>query len=392
MAQLSDFDEIRPYSDSEVRGAIKELLDDRQFRTVVRGLVPWLPYSVTRAIINLMLVGVNNAEGFQGRVMRPVCKAILARRSDGYRFVPSLENSWDKCYTFVSNHRDIVLDISIMNLMLYESPAHTTCELAIGDNLLIYPWIERLVRINKAFIVRRSLPPRELLMSSILMSQYMHFAIREKHENLWIAQREGRAKDSSDNTQEGVIKMLTLGDDVAPIDSLRELNIVPLTVNYEFDPCDFLKAKEFQQKRDNPKYKKTRQDDLTNMSIGIFGYKGRIVFRTAPCINEWLDELKGLEHNDFFREVATRMDQRIHSNYELFPNNYIALDLLNGSREYASHYTDEDEHRFEDYLTGQISKIDLENKDNDFLRERILTMYANPLKNYLKATNKKQNI
>ncbi len=385
MPQLSDFDAIRPYTDSEIRGAIRELLDDKQFQAVVHRLVPWVPTSVAMALLRLLLTGVNTVEGFQGRVMRPTCKAILKHHSDGYSYTPNPTNTPDRCYTFISNHRDIVLDISIFNLLLYDGPFHTTCEIAIGDNLLIYPWIERLVRMNKSFIVRRSLPPRELLASSQLMSQYMHYAINELHENLWIAQREGRAKDSSDNTQEGVIKMLTIGDNLSPIDSLRQLNIVPLTVSYEFDPCDFLKAKEFQLKRDNPNYKKTRQDDLTNMSTGIFGYKGRIVYRTANCINEWLDSLSSLSHNDFFRAVALRMDQQIHSNYELYPNNYIALDRLNHTDDYASHYTGEDICRFDDYLARQIDKIDLPNKDIDYLNERILTMYANPLKNYIKS-------
>ncbi len=385
MAQLSDFDEIRPYSDEEVRIGIRTLLADRQFKTAVKAVVPWLPYPVSKAIIRLLLIGVKTTLGFQIRVMRPVAKSILRKKSDGYTYTPNPNNTWDKRYTFISNHRDIILDIATFNLLLYGSHAPAICQIAIGDNLLIYPWIKHLVRLNKAFVVRRSLPPKEMLQSSILMSQYMHFVIKETRENIWIAQREGRSKDSSDNTQEGVIKMITLGDDVAPIDSLREMNIVPLTISYEFDPCDFLKAQEFQLKRDNPKYKKSRQDDLINMRTGIFGYKGRIVFRTANCINEWLDELKDLPHQEFFREITARLDREIHSNYEIYPNNYVALDLLNGNNDNADHYSEGDVKRFEDYLEGQLNRVVLPNKDIPFLRERMLTMYANPLRNYRQA-------
>ncbi len=392
MATLSEFDEIRPYSPGETRGAIKELLDDRQFKAVVRGFVPWLPYGVIRALIKLWLVGVRTPQEFQVRVMRPVAKAILARSTDGYS-VHGLENvSWDKRYTFISNHRDIILDVSIFNLLLYEHKAPSTCEIAIGDNLLIYPWIKRLVRLNKAFIVRRSLPARELLKSSVLMSRYMHFAINEKHENIWIAQREGRAKDSSDRTQEGVLKMLSIGYDGSPAEALEDMNIVPLAISYEFDPCDWLKAREFQLKRDNPSYRKTRQDDLENMRTGIFGYKGRVVFRVAECIDNRIEGMKDMSHAEFFRTAPGIIDGEIHSRYELFPNNYIAEDLLSGRHENEEHYTGADSRRFGKYLDAQLAKIDIPGKDEDFLRECMLTMYANPLRNYREAVKKKEEI
>ncbi len=387
MARLSDFDDIRPYSADEVRGAIRELLDDRQFKAVMKSLVPRLPYCVTRCLLRLALIGVKTPQGFQARVMRPFAKSIIRRYTDGVSYFPNDGVTWDKRYTFISNHRDIILDVSIFNLLLYENRASGTCEIAIGDNLLIYPWIKRLVRLNKAFIVHRSLPARELLKSSILMSRYMHFAINEKRENIWIAQREGRAKDSSDLTQEGVIKMLTIGYDGSAYDALRDMNIVPFTISYEFDPCDWLKAQEFQQKRDNPSYKKTRQDDLTNMKTGIFGYKGRVVYRVSNCINDSLEELKGLPTAELLREVTRRIDLQIHTGYELFPNNYIAFDRLNGNRDNEAHYTKADEKRFDNYLQTQLDKINIPDKDTEFLTERMLTMYANPLRNYRAAMN-----
>ena len=231
--------------------------------------------------------------------------------------------------------------------------------------------------MNKAFTGRRGLSLRETLAASQWMSRYIHYAVTQKRENIWIAQREGRAKDSNDRTQDAVLKMLAMGGD------LQELNIVPLTISYEFDPCDYLKAQEFQQKRDNPAFKKSRQDDLDNMKTGILGYKGRVVYRTAAPINTWIEELKDVPKTEFFKAVAERMDREIHRGYELFPCNYIALDELNGNNDNAGHYTDADKQCFEKYLSGQIAKINIPNKDEAFLRERILTMYANPVKNKL---------
>ena len=264
-------------------------------------------------------------------------------------------------------------------------------EIGIGDNLLIYPWIKRLVRMNKAFTVRRGLTAHEMMRSSQLMSRYIHYAVTQKKENIWIAQREGRAKDSDDRTQDSVLKMLAMGattPDGSPSGSLRELNIVPLTISYEYDPCDYLKAQEFLQKRDNPAFKKSRQDDLDNMKTGIFGYKGRVQYHCAAPINTWLDELKDLPRNEFFPAVSQRIDRELHRNYRLYPCNYIALDELEGTQTYADHYTLQDKERFENYLQGQLAKIKIPNKDEAFLRERMLTMYANPLRNYLTAHEK----
>ena len=195
------------------------------------------------------------------------------------------------------------------------------------------------MRINKSFIVQRSLSVRELLASSKRMSEYMHFAIREKHENIWIAQREGRAKDSDDRTQESVLKMMALGGEGSPLERLKQLNIVPLSISYEYDPCDFLKAKEFQQKRDIPGFKKSREDDLANMQTGIFGFKGHIVYRLADPVNTWIDTLADLPKGQFFTAVAERMDRAIHAGYTLYPGNYAALDLLHGTHDYADRYT-----------------------------------------------------
>ena len=278
-----------------------------------------------------------------------------------------------------------MLDSAFLDVMLVDAGHPTTVEIGIGDNLLIYPWIKRLVRMNKAFTVRRGLTAHEMMRSSQLMSRYIHYAVTQKKENIWIAQREGRAKDSSDQTQDAVLKMLAMGGD------LRELNIVPLTISYEFDPCDYLKAQEMQQKRDNPAFKKSRQDDLDNMKTGIFGYKGRVHYHCAAPINTWIDELSDLPKKEFYETLSHRLDCELHQHYRLYPCNYIALDMLENSKASSdsSHYIAADVERFEKYLAGQLAKIELPNKDEAFLRERMLTMYANPLRNYQAATGAK---
>lgn len=386
MAIPAEFDEIRPYDTGEVQQAFNELLADRQFSTMLRGIVPWLPKSLRNAVLKMAFIGVKSPLDFQKRFMKPIVQHIIRKHTDGCTFDDNcLPRDFSLRYTFVSNHRDIVLDSALLDVMLVEAGYPTTVEIGIGDNLLIYPWIKRLVRMNKAFTVRRGLTPKEMLRSSQIMSRYIHYAVTQKHENIWIAQREGRAKDSDDRTQDSVLKMLAMGGEGKPIDSLREINIVPLTISYEFDPCDYLKAQEFQQKCDNPAFKKSRQDDLDNMKTGIFGYKGRVHYHCAAPINTWIDELGDLPKTEFFAALSKRIDRELHANYCLFPCNYIALDELEGTKKYAQHYTEADKKRFEDYLKGQLEKVKIANPDVKFLRERMLTMYANPLRNYLKA-------
>ncbi len=386
MATLSDFDDIRPYAPGEVQPALRSLLKDRQFKLILKGFAPWLPPFIRHGVLRVGFLGIDTILDFQKRFMKPAVRWLLHKATDGCDITVEPSITWDNHYTFISNHRDIVLDSAVLDYMLLKTGSPTTCEIAIGDNLLIYPWIRTLVKLCGSFTVRRSLTPKEMMKSSIHMSEYIHYVIHNNGHHLWIAQREGRAKDSSDNTQESVLKMLALGYDGTHLEALRDLNIVPLTISYEYDPCDYLKAMEFQLKRDNPSFKKSRQDDLDNMKTGIFGYKGRVKYITSRCINEWIDELDDLGSQDFYQEVARRMDKAIHSHYHLFPNNYIALDRLNDNRNYSDHYTLEDEKRFDEYLKGQLAKIDIPEKDEAFLTERMLTMYANPLRNYLEAT------
>jgi len=399
-----EFDEIRPYEAGEMKQAFEELINDRQFSLLLKGFVPWLPKSIRNGLLRLAFIGIKTPLDFQLRFMKPIVWYFVRKYTDGLTFDDTALQTPNSTlytlhsthrYTFVSNHRDIVLDSAFLDVLLNKNGYPTTVEIGIGDNLLIYPWIKRLVRMNKAFTVRRGLTAHEMMRSSQLMSSYIHYAVTQKKENIWIAQREGRAKDSDDRTQDSVLKMLAMGSPVESeniADKLRDLNIVPLTISYEYDPCDYLKAQEMQQKRDNPAFKKSRQDDLDNMKTGIYGYKGRVHYHCGTPIDEWIDEYKDLPKKDFYTALAHRMDSEIHRHYRLYPCNYISLDLLeNGERRTLhSNYTPDDVKHFEEYLSAQLAKIKIPNKDEAFLRTQMLTMYANPLRNYLAAHDDKR--
>lgn len=385
---IHEFDDIRPYERGEMKQALESLLADRHFDKIMSSFAPWLPRGLRNVLLRAMFLGVHTPLDFQLRFMKHVVRHVLRKHAHGYTFdhatIPNTGNQ-----LFISNHRDIVLDSAILDLMLFDAGFPTTCEIALGDNLLIYPWIKTLVRMNKAFIVRRGLKMKEILESSQLMSRYMHYAITRKKENIWIAQREGRAKDSSDHTQDSVLKMLALGGEGSEVERLRELNIVPLTISYEYDPCDYLKAQEFQQKRDNPGWKKCKQDDLDNMKTGIFGYKGHIHYCTGTPVNSWIDELSDMPKTELFKEMARRLDSAIHAGYMLYPGNFIAYDELHGTGTFFNRYSAYDKKVFDEYLRGQLAKVTIPHPDVPFLRQCLLTMYANPVVNKMQVVDLK---
>ena len=375
----SKFDDIAPLYDHEVKQAIQDILVDPGFQHAVKYIMPEIDWDEFSAEMSKYAT----KKEFQSRMIYPVIKALGMRVSSSMKL-----DNWESIdrsveHLFLSNHRDIVLDAGLLNILRHEKGFETT-EIAIGDNLLIHPWIDKLVRLNKSFIVRRGLSIKERLIASKHMSEYIHYAISEKKESVWIAQREGRAKNSDDRTQDSLLKMLALyPEDKSFIESLKELNLIPLSISYEYDPCDYLKAKEFQQKRDNPEFKKTQRDDLLNMEIGILGKKGNVVFRFGKCINTELDKITEPDKRLQPEIAAQIIDKEIHRNYEIFPCNYIAYDLFYKETRFEDKYTSEQLEEFKDYLDKQIKKIDLDYNDYDYVWDKMLEMYSNTLKNYL---------
>ena len=376
----AEYDEIRPYLPEELPQVFEELIADPEFQAAIGYAFQGMPFEQIAAA---MRASKDNLE-FQKNIVYPFVKGVVQKLSSG--LTVSYDNKENMAASLcMSNHRDIIMDSAFLCILFVETVGNTV-EIAIGDNLLIRPWIKKLVRVNRSFIVQRSASIREMLASSKRLSSYIHHTITERKQPIWIAQREGRAKDSNDRTQEGLIKMLSMysGGDI--IDALKVLNIAPTTISYEYDPCDYLKAKEFQQKRDNPEHKKSPMDDLINMKAGMFGYKGGIHYHVAACINDEIDAIdRSLGKNEKTAAVARIIDKHIHKNYKFWAINYYFYELLTGDARFADKYTAEEKARLDAYLQGQVEKVDLPDRDDDFCRTKILEMYANPVINHLKA-------
>lgn len=384
MEKNAEFDDIRPYYDEEVAPVIKRLLSDPQFQEVTGTVFSKEKWNE----LETLMQSITTKKAFQQDVIRGGVCHVVGKTMDSMACT-GLENiSKEKAYTYISNHRDIVLDAALLAIMM-SYQGYETMEIAIGDNLLLQPWIENVVRLNKSFIVKRGISVRQMLEVSTHLSRYIHFAIRDKHESVWIAQREGRAKDSNDKTQDSVLKMLSIGGEGNFLENIKELNIAPVSLSYEYDPCDYLKAKEFQQKRDNPEFKKSKADDLLNMETGIAGYKGNVLFQIGKPINESINKLDlNLPKNELITQIALLIDKEIYLNYHFYSGNYIAYDHLWGNGKFKDKYTDKERETFYKYIEEQVSKIELENKDVPYLTTKIMEMYAFPVKNNLSVTEK----
>lgn len=377
-----NFDEIRPVNNDEVKGAIEELITNEDFQRAFRYLKPDLDWEAFSKVMR----ACKTKEEFKSLLSYDAVSTV-ARKTTFSLTVSGktrLPEDHSPC-TFISNHRDIVLDAAFLNVMLYDVGYGMT-QVAIGDNLLIRPWIKTLVRLNNSFIVKRGVSVRQMLEVSGTLSAYIHHTIKETKESIWIAQREGRAKDSDDKTQGSILKMLNIGGDADILTNLMSLNIVPVSISYEYDPCDYLKAQEFQQKRDNPDYVKSQRDDLLSMETGILYDKGRVHFTMGNPINSQLENLdSNLDKVELYSAVATIIDKEIYRHYRFYPCNYVAFDLRNNTSRFGENYSLKDKEEFEAYLQKQLDKIIIPNKDESYLRMKMLEMYSNPLKNHLET-------
>ena len=370
------FDDIRPFNDDEIPAAVASLSKEEYFRKVAE----YLPGDTDTFMQEFSKV--STTDDFQTRMLFPFLRWIARTTSDSLLGVGFGNIDPSKPYTYISNHRDILLDATLLGLLLAEHGIPTP-ETALGDNLLVYPWMSQLVRVNKSIIVYRNMPMMKTLEEAHRLSGYINHALRDKNRSVWIAQREGRAKNSDDRTQESVIKMLALEGDGDLRHNVEALNIAPVSISYEYDPCDYLKAREFQLKRDNPDYRKSPKDDLKSMSTGLLGKKGNIRFSISGSINAEVAKLPcHLKRSEFFTAVAAIMDRKIHQGYCLFAGNYVAYDMLAATGRFADKYTAAEKQEFETYLEGQLAKIEnLPRPDYPYLKARMLEMYANPLRN-----------
>lgn len=379
----AEFEDIAPYNDAQYREKIALLVKEPGFEHAVRYVLPDVNYP---EFVDELL-RVNDQHDFQYKVMGPFLEMLVKTTTSGLS-CDGLENIQpDRSYTFITNHRDIVLDASFLNLCFIRNRMPIT-QVAIGNNLLIYDWITDLVKLNRSFIVKRDTRMVEALEAARHLSAYIHYAINERHESVWIAQREGRAKDSNDLTQESLIKMIGLAPGESPKENILGASLLPVSISYEFDPNDYLKAREFLLKRRDPNYKKSQRDDLFSMETGILNYKGRVHMRIGNCINSELESYAGTTRLEVVKEACRLIDRSIHCGYRLFPCNYIAYDEVNNSHEFESRYSQADVDSFNEYINRQLDRIDVPDvtpDEREYMHGMMLSMYANPLKNHLAA-------
>ncbi len=354
---LHRFDDIRPLENSEVKNAIEELVANEDLVEALRYIKPDLDKDKFIAYMRTC----KTKEEFKSilayeTVMTIAKKTTFSLTISGRSRLPE----GNPACTFISNHRDIVLDAAFLNVMMYDVGYGMT-QVAIGDNLLIKPWIDTVVRLNNAFIVKRGVSGRQQLEASITLSRYIHHTIKETRESIWIAQREGRAKDSNDRTQTSILKMLNMGGKTKNIlTNIMDLNIVPISISYEFDPCDFLKAQEFQLKRDNPEFVKSKRDDLLAMETGILNDKGRVHFTIGTPVNKVLSNLDhSMEKADLYNAIASAIDKEIYTHYRFYPCNYVAYDMITGTKRFSNMYGLKDKKFFEEYLQNLADEYGL---------------------------------
>jgi len=374
------FDDIRPYNDSEVPAAISGIVASGKTEQL---LSPFMPPEEVQAII-AALPHVKSVDQFQLGIIKALVKGVL-QRSNSELIVKNTHNlNPQNPSLFISNHRDIVLDPTILDYALHLNGI-STVEIAIGNNLLIEPWIEDLVRVNKSFIVRRDVQGRELLLASQKMSSYIRYAINTKRSNVWIAQREGRAKDGNDQTQTALLKMLHMScKGQSPSQGFSALNITPLTISYEYDPCDVLKAKELYFQEMDIEYTKTMADDLLSMKTGLTSLAGRICYTFAQPLAQQNIFPEDADIQTATDTLAQYIDNCIYEGYELFPTHYYSYDKFNNTNTFETKYNENDILLFENILNKKISKMLPEFKDNpDFLKQ-VYRQYANIVKNALK--------
>lgn len=375
---LENYDDIRPYIDKEVRKKMKLMLKDPAFDKVLMHMFKVRPKV---NVVKLQLRMLRSIRQFQGSFIYDMLRRIVSNTTDGLSCRGSEKLDNDKAYLFISNHRDIILDAGLLNFLIFGKGMNTT-QVAIGDNLLLYDWIEHAVKLNRAFVIKRGLPPRELMKASMKVSKYIRKSIQEDNMSSWIAQREGRTKDGNDKTQPSVLKMLNLSNKKSISEGFNELNIVPVSISYEIEPCGLAKMKEL-IKKEHYGQLKTSKDDLKSMSMGMFNPKGRIRFNFGEPLKIDFEEVKTkAEQNEQIDKIAKLIDKHIYLNFKLWPNNYIAYDMLMEEHRFKNKYTHAEEKRFKMMIEQAMIFIDFPITD---IQRRFLKLYANPVINKLEA-------
>ncbi len=373
---MSAYDNIKFYPDDEVNQVLMSLASHPMLKALMSFTYPDKDESYFRELFK----NIHSIYDFQTKIIYHSMEKVLEKTSESLTVngFDQLDNNTP--YLFISNHRDILLDTSLLNVKLFEHNKIMTAS-AIGDNLVQKSFLMMLAKLNRNFIVRRGLSPRELLQSSKEISAYIHHLLQNENRSVWIAQREGRTKDGWDETHSGVLKMISMNaGDENLMDYFKKLRIVPVSISYEYDPTDKLKMPQLMAELSDETYIKEKNEDFINLMSGVMGQKKRIHIEMGKPLDEALDQIKD-EHQNANKQIqvlAKKLDQLIVNNYKLWPTNYIAHDLLNKTSSFADQYTAEEKQLF-------LRRLELRvDKNNDTMVNGFLSMYANPVLHKLK--------
>ncbi|WP_289022500.1 1-acyl-sn-glycerol-3-phosphate acyltransferase [uncultured Salegentibacter sp.] len=371
---MKEFEDIRFYKDSEVQPALMEYLGHPMIKALLQFTFPEKSSEEIAAILGTC----HSIRDFQSKVIYNSVLKVIEKSTEGLTYSGFDKLDGRQAYFYMSNHRDIILDTCLLNTTLYEQDLIMTAS-AIGDNLVQKPFLMTLSRLNRNFLVKRGLGPREMLKSSMVLSAYIKKLLLEDGRSVWMAQREGRTKDGSDYTQQGVLKMLGMAKGKQSLAQyFADLKIVPVAISYEFDPTDILKMPEILAKRMKEEYVKSANEDFNSIMQGALGNKGRIHINAGEVLGKEVFEEIEEKHasiNAQLKAIASKIDEHIYRNYKLWPSNYIAFDLLKNSETYAEKYSDKEKRQFERRLTRRIDV------KNPLELNSYLLMYANPVIN-----------
>ena len=376
---MQRFDSIRPYYDAEVNEAIYSAVNHPMMKAIMNFTFPELDDEIWKE----QLKRTHSIRDFQCNFIYKALKKVLEKSSDGLSTSGFDTLEKNTSYLFISNHRDIILDTSLLNACLFEHGLVMTAS-AIGDNLVKRDFMNTLAKLNRNFLVQRGLSPRELLQSSKLMAEYVRQLLLRENRSVWIAQREGRTKDGNDATHSGVLKMLAMGSDESNLmDYFKKTKIVPVSISYEYDPTDALKMPQLIAEANDEIYIKEKNEDFVTLLSGIIGQKKRIHIHVGDILDKELDKItKDFDNtNKQVQALAQTIDDSILQSYKLWPTNYIAYDLLNKSNTYSHFYTENEKSLFERRLEMKIDQ------NNPLMVESFLAMYANPVVNKSKYLN-----
>ena len=376
---MQKFDAIRPFYDAEVNEGIRSSINHPMMKALMNFTLPEMPDEVWKE----QLLKTHSIRDFQCNFIYQSVQRVLAKSSDGLTTSGFEKLEKNTSYLFISNHRDIILDTSLLNASLFMHGLVMTAS-AIGDNLVKKSFLLTLARLNRNFLVQRGLPPRELLQSSKLLSEYISQLLLRENRSVWIAQREGRTKDGNDATHPGVLKMLAMGSDEENLlDYFKKIKVVPVSISYEYDPTDALKMPQLMAEANNEVYIKEKNEDFMTLLSGIMGQKKRIHIHICDVLDRELDVIAAENDNSNkqIQSLAQAIDDSILSSYKLWPTNYIAYDILHKTNQFANFYTENEKQLFERRLEIKIDQ------SNPIALEGFLNMYANPVVNKLKYQN-----